>query len=116
MSAAVVVCAAYTLMLAGAFFCVSSVIGILRFPDVYTRMHAGTKGLTAGAFLVLLGAAPLYGSAAAALKVLVIVAFFLVTNPVATHAIARACYAHGIKPGRSVVDHYEEYKEGRKGV
>ncbi|MDZ7620238.1 MAG: monovalent cation/H(+) antiporter subunit G [Patescibacteria group bacterium] len=80
------------LILAGALFCLSATVGLIRFPDVYTRLHAGTKCLTAGAMLILGGVAVLEGSWAMSGRVLLIALFFLATNPIAGHAVARAAY------------------------
>jgi len=96
----------FSLMTLGVFFSLASAIGIVRFPDVYTRLHAGTKALTGGALFILFGAALQCGSWQAAAKILLIAGFFLVTNPIATHAIARACYRHGILPEPAHLDHY----------
>jgi len=76
---------------AGVFFSFASVVAILRFPDVFTRLHGGTKALSGGAILILLGATPYTGSVAGRMKLLLIAVFFLVTNPMSSHAIARAC-------------------------
>ncbi|HRV98429.1 MAG TPA: monovalent cation/H(+) antiporter subunit G [Aminobacteriaceae bacterium] len=77
---------------AGVFFSFAAVVAILRFPDVYTRLHGGTKALSGGAILILLGAMPYAGGVAGALKLFLIAVFFLVSNPMASHAIARACH------------------------
>ncbi len=98
----------------GVFFSLASVIGLIRFPDVYTRLHAGTKALSGGAVLVLIGVAMRIGSWQGAAKSMLIVFFFLATNPLASHAIARACYRHGIVPLGDDLDGYgESIKEER---
>jgi multicomponent Na+:H+ antiporter subunit G len=79
-------------ILAGVFFSFAAVVAILRFPDVYTRLHGGTKALSGGALLILLGSMPYAGSSLGALKLLLIAVFFLISNPMASHAIARACH------------------------
>ncbi len=76
----------------GTVFCLSAAVGVVRFPDVYTRLHAGTKCLTAGALLVLAGVAVLEGSWSISGRVLLVALFFLATNPIAAHAVARASY------------------------
>jgi multicomponent Na+:H+ antiporter subunit G len=81
------------LVLLGAIFHFSAGLGMLRMPDAYTRMQAGTKASTLGNTLVLAGLAiyhPGWG-----LKLLIIVYFVLMTNPVSSHALARA--AHSIR-------------------
>lgn len=104
----------YALMGLGVFFSLASAIGIIRFPDVYTRLHAGTKALTGGALFVLLGAALQSDSWQSAAKILLIAGFLLATNPISTHAIARACYRHGIRPQPAHLDHYGESLEKEK--
>src|SRR5262245_66590100 len=77
-------------ILVGAAFNFSAGLGMLRMPDVYTRMQAGTKASTLGNTLVLLGLAvyhPGWG-----LKLLIIIYFVLMTNPISSHALARAAY------------------------
>jgi multicomponent Na+:H+ antiporter subunit G len=75
----------------GVFFSFAAVVAILRFPDVYTRLHGSAKALSGGGILILLGALPFTGSISGALKLLLIALFFAVSNPMASHAIARAC-------------------------
>lgn len=79
-------------LLAGVLFCGLGVLGLFRMPDVYTRMHAGSKAIAVGAPLVLLGAA-LLSPLDVALKSLAAIAFLLLTTPVATIATARAAHA-----------------------
>lgn len=84
----------------GAVFLFSAGLGLLRMPDAFTRIQAGTKASTLGNTLVLSGVAvchPGWG-----LKLLVIVYFVLMTNPVSSHAIARAAYKIGDSIGLSV--------------
>jgi multicomponent Na+:H+ antiporter subunit G len=70
-------------------------VGVARLPDVYMRMSASSKAATLGASLVLLGAALHFGTAAGAGRAVVIVAFLLLTAPLAAHAIGRAGYRRG---------------------
>lgn len=101
----------YLLFLSGSFFCFAAAVGLLRFPDFYTRLHAGTKSMTAGAVLILLGVGVLRGDGWDMLKLLAIVGFFLMTNPVATHAIARASYRQNIAMPEAESDEYRSYLE-----
>ena len=82
-------------MAAGALFFLAAAVGLLRFPDVFTRLHASTKALTGGALLILLGGMPLAGSWAGTLRLALIALFYLLTNSLATHAIARAIRIDG---------------------
>ena len=79
------------LVLLGAGFHFSAGLGMLRMPDAYTRMQAGTKASTLGNTLVLAGLA--FYHPGWSLKLLIIVYFVLMTNPVSSHALARAAYA-----------------------
>ena len=79
-----------TLVLLGALFHFSAGLGMLRMPDVYTRMQAGTKASTLGNTLVLAGLA--FYHPGWSLKLLIIVYFVLMTNPISSHALARAAY------------------------
>ncbi|RCW49905.1 MULTISPECIES: monovalent cation/H(+) antiporter subunit G [unclassified Halanaerobium] len=101
---------AYFLMSTGAIFAVITVLGLLRFPDVYTRIHAGAVVLTISAVLVTLGTAIYVWEFFLSMKVLLIGAFFLFSNPMATHAIARASYSREIAlPNEYKIDEYFSY-------
>ncbi len=78
------------LVTSGVFFLLVGAIGLLRFPDFYTRMHAAGKCDTLGSLLVLLGLASYQGVDLASLKMLLIGLFIFLTSPTATHAIAWA--------------------------
>jgi len=73
----------------GTFFLLMGAVGLLRFPDFYTRMHAAGKCDTLGSLLVVTGLAfhttPQIGA-----KIIFIAIFIFLTSPTATHAIARA--------------------------
>ncbi|MDO3378307.1 monovalent cation/H(+) antiporter subunit G [Geoalkalibacter halelectricus] len=92
------------LLLAALFFFVVGTVGILRFPDFYTRLHAAGKCDTLASMLALFGVAlyTLYGfnlgDVLTALKILAIAAFVFVASPTATHAITRAALATGVEP------------------
>ncbi len=81
---------AVILVCAGVFFLLMGAIGLLRFPDFYTRMHAAGKSDTLGSLLVLTGLAFYEGFDITAVKILLIALFIFVTSPTATHAMARA--------------------------
>lgn len=79
------------LILAGSVFLFSAGLGLLRMPDAFTRIQAGTKASTLGNMLVLLGLA--FHQPGWTFKLLVLVYFVLMTNPVSSHALARAAHA-----------------------
>ena len=81
------------LLVAGAAFLLFGGLGLLRMPDVYNRIQAGTKTTTLGTLLVLAGAAclrPEWG-----LKLLLIGVFLLFTNPLSSQVLARAAHRSG---------------------
>jgi len=77
-------------ILLGAIFLFSAGLGLLRMPDAYTRLQACTKATTLGNMLVLAGLA--FYHPGWTLKLVMIVYFVLMTNPISSHAIARAAY------------------------
>lgn len=80
----------------GSLFCVVGGIGLVRLPDLYSRTHAATITDTLGAGLVLLGLMLQAGPTLTALKLLMVLAFLLVTSPVSSHALVKAAYAQGL--------------------
>ena len=82
------------LVCSGAFFLFMGAVGLLRFPDFFTRMHAAGKCDTLGSLLLLTGLACYGGVNLASLKILLIALFIFLTSPTATHAIARAALKH----------------------
>jgi multicomponent Na+:H+ antiporter subunit G len=95
---------------AGFFFNLAAVVGIIRLPDVYSRLHATAKNTTLGSLLIVIGLAIRQlaaGSWAASLKLLFIGLILLVVSPIASHALARAAYWSGVPLWEgSVVDEY----------
>jgi multicomponent Na+:H+ antiporter subunit G len=83
------------LLLAGVALAVLAGLGLVRFPDVFSRMHAATKPATLGLLLVMLGAALRQDSGSNATKLLLVAAFQFLTAPVAAHMIGRAAYRSG---------------------
>lgn len=97
------------LMGLGTLFSFAMTVGMLRFPDAYTRLHAGTKGLTIGGGLILLGAAAYAPSIVFGLRILLVGVFLLITNPIATQSIARANYRVERARHHMVLDEYQEF-------
>ena len=98
-------------MITGTFFFVVTGIAMIRFPDFYNRLHAGSKCLTAGGISILLGLIILEGLSFISLRLSLIIGFLLVTNPVTSHAIARAAYYFGVEPKNLVIDELKEMGE-----
>ena len=87
--------AAAVCILTGAVLCLLAGIGLLRLPDVLTRMHAGTKPQTFGLLLVLIGAGLRLRSGVDLGTLLLVGLFQLLTVPVAAHMVGRAGYRTG---------------------
>ena len=99
------------LIAVGAIFALAGTIGVLKMPDTFCRMQASTCISTLGVIGVCLGAllyaACVMGSASAAIKIVVIGALVLVTNPIGSHAIAKGAYQAGVRPEKEMeVDDY----------
>lgn len=86
------------LIAAGCFFVLAGAIGLVRLPDVYTRVHGASLIDTAGAGFILAGLMLQAGFSLETLKLLFILAIFFFTLPVAGHALARAALYSGVKP------------------
>jgi multicomponent Na+:H+ antiporter subunit G len=85
-------------IIAGALLSLVGGIGMHRFPDFYSRMHAAGTTDTLCAALILLGLGLQAGLSLASFKLLLIFAFLLFTSPTATHALANAALHGGLKP------------------
>ncbi len=88
------------LLAGGAFFLLTGALGMVRLPDVFTRMHAGGMTETMGAGMILGGFA-LYSLAdgwGVTARLLLILIFLWFTSPIASHAVARAALSGGIRP------------------
>ena len=83
---------AVVLLLAGAFLCLTAGLGLVRFPDVLARMHAGTKPQVLGVLLIMLGGAIRLQGWSATWMLLLVAAFQLLTAPVSAHMISRVAY------------------------
>ena len=90
--------------LVGLVFFLGAAVGLYRFPDFYSRMHAAGKGDTLSSLLILAGFALITLDEFSAVglllvvKVLAIVLFIMLTSPTSTHALMRAGYEDGLKP------------------
>ncbi len=82
----------------GCFLVVVASIGVVRFPDLYSRMHPAGKADTLGQMMILVGLMIYEGFTLTSVKLLFIIVFIFIANPTATHAIANAAYTAGIKP------------------
>lgn len=89
---------ALTLVAAGAFFLLVGSVGVVRLPDFYARAHAAGKSDTLGLVLAILGIAVHEGLALTDWKLVAVVVFVALTNPVGIHALARSAYRSGLAP------------------
>ena len=80
------------LLLTGVALAVVAALGLVRLPDVFSRMHAATKPSTLGLLLITVGAAVRMEEGSDAVKLLLVAVFQFVTAPVAAHMIGRAAY------------------------
>ena len=93
-------------LIIGSLFLFSAGLGVLRMPDTYNRIQTGTKATTLGTILVLVGVAFLHPGWA--FKLFILIFFVMLTNPVSSHALARASHAIGIREtSRTVIDQLE---------
>lgn len=90
--------ASWIFLVAGGFFCVVGALGLIRMPDFFTRIHAAGVIDTLGAGLILLGLALQAGFTLVTAKLAVIGLLLFFTSPTATHALAKAGFARGIRP------------------
>ena len=110
----------YIFLVIGVVFNCLGSVGLLRFPDVYTRLHASTKETTFGSIFTSL-AVIIYGFykwnvmgdskfGVLALHTIVALICLIITNPTGAHAIARAAHRSGIMPKQAVIDQLKEAK------
>lgn len=110
----------YLCLVIGVVFNSLGVIGLLRFPDLFTRMHATTKATTFGSIftslaVVVFGLSMFFSQNGSqylnlAIHAFLAAAFLAFTNAISAHAIARAAYRSGIRPTPAVVDRLKEAK------
>lgn len=100
--------ASWILILAGSFFVIVGAVGLVRMPEIFTRMHAASIIDTAGVGLLILGMSLQAGLSLVTLKLFFLLALFFFTGPVVTHALAQACLHEGIQPRLS-----EDRRKGR---
>lgn len=83
------------LLLAGSLFALVAALGVVRLPDLYTRMHAASKAGTVGSGLLLFAAGVASGEVSVFARALAGFVFFLLTAPVAAHLLAKAAHQTG---------------------
>jgi len=107
MTIASVLC--WIFIVAGSVFVIIGGIGLLRFPDFYTRIHAAGITDTMGAWLILIGLMFHEGLNLNTAKLAILLFFLVTTSPLASHALAKAAFIRGLDPlqGEELVDRGE---------
>jgi multicomponent Na+:H+ antiporter subunit G len=103
--------ASWALILLGSFFTVVGAFGLVRMPEVFTRMHAASVTDTLGVGFLILGMGLQAGLSLVTLKLFFLMVLFVFTGPVVTHALAQACLHEGIKPALA-----EDRRESKKSA
>ncbi|MGB0575372.1 MAG: monovalent cation/H(+) antiporter subunit G [Alphaproteobacteria bacterium] len=98
MSGMIIDILSWALILIGAFALITGAVGVLRFPDVYTRMHAASITDTLGAGSIILGLILQAGLTLVAGKLLLILVFIFFTSPASSFALAHAALSSGVEP------------------
>lgn len=109
-----------TLMIIGLFFFFGTSVGLIRFPDFYSRMHAAGKGDTLSTVLLLTGLALFHlhhfslDNFLVSLKIMSIVLFVFLASPTATHAIMDAGFEAGVKHWTKKKQDQQKDKQGEE--
>ncbi len=90
--------ATWVFLMAGSFFLLVAGIGILRLPDIFTRLHAAGIGDTMGAGLILTGLMFQGGLSAVTVRLVAVLFFLWYTSPIATHALSKAALHGKVEP------------------
>lgn len=98
-------------ILIGAFFVLTAAVGVVRFPDLYTRLHASSKLVTLGSAGIFLGVALELNDDAAFTRLAAVLLFQFLTTPLTAYLIAQAAYLRGLPPllgdgGRRGIDEW----------
>lgn len=102
----------WALFLGGGLFILAGAIGVVRFPDFYTRMHAAGVTDTLGAELMLIAMAVQTDSILIIIKLVFIAFFLFMTSPVATHSVAHAAFVAGLKPVQGAIGRRDDREAG----
>ena len=98
-------------LLVGGFLCITGGVGLLRFPDFFSRVHASSVTETLAAPLLLVGLMLQMDWSLDTIKVLMILIFILITNPTASHSMAKAALHGGLRPLGKTTDKNNEAGE-----
>lgn len=103
--------ATWVLLLAGSALLLITGLGLLRLPDLYTRIHAGGMADTLATFLIFVGLSFQSGFSLVSVKLLLVIVFVFFTSPTASYALAQASFVAGLKPK---LDGFGERKQPKK--
>jgi multicomponent Na+:H+ antiporter subunit G len=100
----------------GAAFVMLAALGVLRMPDIFTRLHASSKAATLGAAFVALAVAVHFRSPEVAIRSFVLIGFLFMTAPISAHLLVRAGYLTGVPLSEETVldearEHFEHEHE-----
>lgn len=105
----------WILLVSGSFFCLTGAVGLLRFPEFFSRIHAASLTDTLGASLILIGLMLQAGWNLALPKLILILIFSLLACTTASHAMAKAALKSGLRPldmqGGDGADQHPEERE-----
>lgn len=90
--------ASWACILVGSFFTIVGAFGLVRMPEVFTRMHAASVTDTLGVGFLILGMGLQAGLSLVTVKLVFLLALFFFTGPVVTHALAQACLHKNVQP------------------
>ena len=98
----------YVFMIIGGLFFLLGGLGVFRMPDTFNRIQAGTKATTLGAFSVLIGVGLVNFEWSWIAKIIIIIVFIVISNPIGSSTIAKATYYSKYKPDNLVQDDLEK--------
>ena len=96
--AAIIDILSWAFLVAGGLFCIIGMTGIIRMPNLFTRLHAASVTDTLGAGFIIFGLVLQAGFTLVTAKLIIIMGLILLTSPVATHALAQAALHAGYRP------------------
>lgn len=100
------------LVLIGSIIFFFSALGLLRMPDLYNRIQTGTKATTLGTIVLMIGLSFIHPEWV--FKLVILILFIILTNPVSSHVVARAAHSIGQKMAEQTVDDALKQKEEEK--
>jgi len=103
----------YLFLLSGAFFTFTAALGVLRFPDFFTRLHPAGVNDSLGLPLILIGLMLHLAAGLVTLKIVLLILFALITSATACHALAKAALHSGMKPLGKIDPEAEEHASSK---